>query len=357
MMKHLYSLPSRQDISLYNQMVQKFTYDSTEDVFFDKLIVAWIKDRSTVFDVLEIIKAELSEGWVTMPQEASTAVITGKRNGHPVFIWMTIKEYSEAVRFKIDIHGTKNNVTELHKQLRLKLDNQKLSLIKWWFLGRHGEEVRDFYLPQDNLVIRPEYYPDMSDPHRFLADYMASNESILLLAGPPGTGKTTLLRHMITEYKMCAHIIYDESLMSRDGPFQNFMFGDTDYRPSDDEEGTDPQKDIMIIEDADTILASRERDSNKLMARFLNISDGLIKLPNKKLVFTTNLSDFDTSIDPALIRPGRCYGVVKMRELDLTEAQAAARVAGVPIPFEKRTYPLAEIFKSKTSRVRKVGFV
>jgi ATP-dependent 26S proteasome regulatory subunit len=43
------------------------------------------------------------------------------------------------------------------------------------------------------------------------------------------------------------------------------------------------------------------------MSRFLNISDGLIKLPNKKLVFTTNVTNFE-NIDSALLRPGRCFG-------------------------------------------------
>jgi len=113
----------------------------------------------------------------------------------------------------------------------------------------------------------------------------------------------------------------------------------------------------MIIEDADTILSSREDDGNKLMSRFLNVSDGLIKLPNKKLVFTTNISDF-TKVDPALLRPGRCFGVLHTRLLNLNEAQAAARVANLPIPTEKKEYSLAELFnQGQGGQVRRIGFV
>jgi ATP-dependent 26S proteasome regulatory subunit len=114
--------------------------------------------------------------------------------------------------------------------------------------------------------------------------------------------------------------------------------------------------DIMIIEDADTILMSREDNGNKLMSRFLNVADGLIKLPNKKLIFTTNISDF-TKVDPALLRPGRCFGVMHTRLMNLVEAQAAAKAANMPIPMEKREYSLAEIFhQGRTQTVRSIGF-
>lgn len=355
MNKKLYELGSSQDIAMYTQMIQKFISEATEDIVFDSYWVALVKGKGTIFDVADFLKRQMTDGWVTMPMGID-AVVTGNRNGSPVFIYIVPKQYTEAIQFKIDIRGNRQNVKELIALCRNRLDTEKLALVKWWFNGRHGEETRHFYMPQNGLDIKPEYYPDMSDPKRFLADYLASDEAILLLAGEPGTGKTTLLRYLITEYKLTTHIIYDDKLMDRDGPFQSFLFGDSDYRPSDDDEPADSQRDIMIIEDADTILGSRERDGNKLMARFLNVSDGLIKLPNKKLVFTTNLTDFG-QVDEALMRPGRCFGVVKLRTLDLHEAQDAAKVAGVPIPMVKKHYTLAEIFKSKTSRVRKVGFV
>jgi len=45
------------------------------------------------------------------------------------------------------------------------------------------------------------------------------------------------------------------------------------------------------------------------------------------------------------------------RPLNLTEAQAAAKVAGLPVPTEKREYTLAELFnQNKTRRIRTMGF-
>ena len=74
------------------------------------------------------------------------------------------------------------------------------------------------------------------------------------------------------------------------------------------------------------------------------------------MIFTTNITDFG-SIDAAILRPGRCFAIVHTRLLNLTEAQAAARVAGVPEPTEKHEYSLAEIFnQGKVTTVRSIGF-
>jgi ATP-dependent 26S proteasome regulatory subunit len=179
-------------------------------------------------------------------------------------------------------------------------------------------------------------------PQKYLKSFLESEAAIMLIAGPPGTGKTTLLRHLIVDFDLSAHVVYDEVLMNTDKVFQNFLF--------------EPNSDILVIEDADTILTSREDSGNKLMSRFLNVSDGLIKLPNKKVVFTTNISDFGR-VDPALIRPGRCFDAMRTRQFNLLEAQAAAKAGGLVIPRDRHEYTLAELFSNQQGpAIRKVGF-
>ena len=327
---------------------QKFIAEIDGDTFWDSIRLAVNKQKFTFRTVIEKLKEPLKDARAVMPTGRDTVFISGDFDSYPVFMSVYIADrdddetQQEVHDAKVSIIAHPEAVDKLKILINEAFKEAKLASVKWWYQGAHGVASRDIYLPRNSTMILPEYYPDMPDPAQYIADYLAAPESVLLIAGPPGTGKTTLLRHMIQDHQMKAHIIYDENLMQKDTIFQSFLF---------DEEG-----DIMIIEDADTILGAREAEGNKMMSRFLNVSDGLIKLPNKKLVFTTNLTDFG-KVDHALMRPGRCFGVMQTRALDLAEAQAAAKVAKLPIPIEKRQYTIAELFnQGKRTQIRTMGF-
>ena len=100
------------------------------------------------------------------------------------------------------------------------------------------------------------------------------------------------------------------------------------------------------------------------MNKLLNVSDGIIKIMNKKIVFTANLPSI-RNIDGALLRPGRCHKVIEFRELNFEEAVAAAKAGDLPIPTDThKLYTLAELFQSrggentasKFIKSRRVGF-
>lgn len=277
-------------------------------------------------------------------------LIQGMCGGHPILVsvynerrelWRQSGPEISPLRIAITGHRSTHAILDLVDK---EFAKQNVASIKWWYFeGNNRPDAKTIYLPPLTTSLRPEFYPDLVNPKHFLERYLASEAPVLLVAGEPGTGKTTLLRHLIQEFDLTAHVTYDEKMINRDSIFQSFLF--------------DEDSDILIIEDADTILASREAVGNSLMARFLNVSDGLVKYPNKKIVFTTNLSDFG-KVDAALIRPGRCYAVVHTRPLNLSEAQAAAKVAKLPIPTERREYTLAELFNQEAGQrnVRRVGY-
>lgn len=275
-----------------------------------------------------------------------TRRIQGFAGDYPIHIEISHQDKDiDIVPTNVEMYGSRDVLARIRERMDHVFDAESAVPLQWWYKGHHGVTSRKVFLPSLNTTIVGELYPDMTpNPQSYIQSYLDSDASILLMAGPPGTGKTTLLRHMIKDHNLGAHVIYDETLMSNDNIFQNFLF--------------ESSGDIMIIEDADAILSSREHDQNKLMARFLNVSDGLIKLPNKKLVFTTNVTDFG-KVDPAIIRPGRCYDVLHTRPLNLTEAQAAAKVCKLPIPTKKQEYTLAELFNQGTQSYasRGIGFI
>lgn len=350
------------DASLFQLMVQRFIdANSRTDIYSNRISLALGKVTHPKTSSIYKIKGYLESARVVFPMDGSI-VITGRYESGSVLILITYEDYNDVHRLKIDVLGTPETVETLISKIRDDFYEDSLPVVKWWYTARYGTDTKDFYLPLNKQVILPEYYPNIDDPEKFMDAYLKSSETVLLIAGPPGTGKTTLLRYLISKHKLSAHVIYDESLMQSDGPFQSFMFNSGENSPTPisnisdidiDDEITGG--DIMIIEDADTVLLPREDDGNKIMSRFLNISDGLIKLPNKKLVFTTNLTDF-SKVDQALLRPGRCFGILNTRNLTFTEAVAAASAAGVKLPQDHRDYSLAEVFNDKTMKIRTVGF-
>jgi ATPase family associated with various cellular activities (AAA) len=218
-------------------------------------------------------------------------------------------------------------------------------IITWDLIVDNQHQTRNVKLDRAK-PIKPEYYPWLSkDAYAVFDEYMDGDESVLILLGETGTGKTSFIRSLIWHRQVNCRLTYDERLLASDGLFFAFL--------------TDDSTDLMVIEDADVLLMSREKFDNKLMARFLNFTEGLVSVRKKKIIFTANVMDV-RKIDQALLRSGRCYDFFDFRRLSFDEACRAADAAGIARLTgrgdETETYTLAEIMKPKNTTRPKVGF-
>jgi len=221
-------------------------------------------------------------------------------------------------------------------------------VIDWHFCATNGTLSSASFEEVSNDELLDEAYPSLgSRIADFVEGYLAAPDSVLILLGPPGGGKTRLVREIlaaITRRKgENAEVMYttDKRALANDEMFVQFITG---------------THDALVIEDIDHLLEART-SGNEEMHRFLAIADGIARAQGRKIIFTTNLPNV-SDIDPALTRPGRCYAVKTLRGLDLAEAQRLAqRICGADVERANRageklagaaarSYSVAQVYRA-----------
>jgi hypothetical protein len=256
------------------------------------------------------------------------------------------KDVFEPRRLHFGVHywGEHEAVATIAREMRERFGQSRLARIEWWYHSDGDASYRNITM-QPPPDVHDSYYPWLGEPvESYFARYLEDSASVLFIMGEPGTGKTSLLRHFIYENQLKAVVTYEERLLNSDKMFVNLLSMDDDA--------------VMVIEDAESLVHAREAGGGAtLMTRFLNVSDGLVHMAKRKIIFTTNQNDF-RGVDPALIRPGRCFGAVKARPLTYEEACAAARDAGLPQPEDTgKPIVLAGLFNARQRQaVRHIGF-
>ncbi|MBI3147483.1 MAG: AAA family ATPase [Betaproteobacteria bacterium] len=219
--------------------------------------------------------------------------------------------------------------------------------VDWHFVSSCGDlESASIEEIADSPLIDAAY-PELSDGVApFIARYLAAPETVLVLQGPPGTGKTRLIRAVLSEISRRAggeaEVLYtgDKKALENEEIFVKFITG---------------THGAFVVEDADHLLTPRA-EGNQHLHRFLAIADGVVRAQSRKIIFSTNLPNLG-DLDDALIRPGRCFARVHVRELSLAEAE---RVIAAIAPddadrqaalqeavqaLEQRSVSLATIYK------------
>lgn len=206
-------------------------------------------------------------------------------------------------------------------------------------------------IKRTTINIEDSYNDDFKKEYDKLVDFLNSRESgLVLLHGQAGTGKTSLIRHLITNYPN-EYIIVPNAVMSYiSAPeFTGFVMEHKDS--------------VFILEDCDTLLIDRNLNQfNNGISTILNMSDGILSdIFNLKFICTFN-TDI-SAIDKALLRNGRCYVNYEFLPLTENKVEHLAKINQIKLP-EIKKMTLADIFSKGNVEVidssrnddRKIGF-
>lgn len=118
------------------------------------------------------------------------------------------------------------------------------------------------------------------------------DSGLFIFHGPPGCGKSTYIKKLAEEIPNKKFIYVPEHMISMmNNPETISLF-------------IEHQNSVLVVEDAEKMICSRENNSNTIVSILLNISDGILSDILKIPVILTYNTDTD-KIDTALLRKGR----------------------------------------------------
>lgn len=215
-----------------------------------------------------------------------------------------------------------------------------------------GYELRAANIKEFDIPLELNYGAAFVDKYADIVEKLRNHKhGLFIFHGDPGTGKTTLIRKLVSELAEDKTIIYVPSYFMFDIANPELISFISKFKNS-----------ILLLEDAEMILTSSEEERNQAVSNILNISDGLLNdHMDMQIIATFNATK--RIIDKALLRKGRLMVNYEFKKLTAIQSTKLSKYIGLNKEYtEPKT--LAEIYEEKTGKqlididqnTKKIGF-
>lgn len=158
-----------------------------------------------------------------------------------------------------------------------------------------------------DIDVKKNYNDDI--PYDRMVDVLSEDgKSLILFYGEPGTGKSTIIRKLISEVDR-KFILMDPSIITTisDTVFVSFL--------------SENKGSVIVLEDCEKLLRSREVSTNHAIGTVLNLTDGIIG-DSFGIKFICTFNSDIKDVDEAILRKGRLSLKYEFGKLALEKAKA-----------------------------------
>lgn len=207
--------------------------------------------------------------------------------------------------------------------------------------------------------IEDNYPKEIGDGFKSLVSLEKPDESghIILWHGPPGCGKTWLIRSLAQywqkKFDVCPEIILDPENFFGDASYMYDLLLSEAEVPGLVDRNTDNVLRLFIVEDHAELFANGCRNSPGF-SRLLNVTDGLIG-QGQRMIFLFTANEKIDQLDPAIIRAGRRLQELYFRTFSVFEAEEWLKKKGVDKALNKSEITLADLYSHLRTEAEQVS--